>query len=378
MKSSLVQYDNLPQDIKHTLLPPPETKYITMVLLLKKSNKIVSYHYIICKPKKNICQLILTDNSIPPKLTTALYRNLPKNNHIYVAVSLKSPLLIDLIEKLVKLGFTSPYISDKSLLGRIDHSLIMVRSNSIISEREIDKNQTLMNIFYILQQYGSNNCSILIKFCRKALKFLRKTSKMGHSVNGDHSITQKELGGSLKVVDIQKYENRYVYKIGIDTRDLVHGKEETINLSPTRYNFHSHPEEAYVKHSVHKAWPSLSDYIGLFNLGNKTIFHCVATLEGIYIMSFGSYWVNKLKQIPLSFIKDNYKIDHKNRMDPFEYMTHINTLLYKNYPIFQIKYLPWEGASKTIFGVFYSKSGLTCLPSEKLFWSYEQTKKIFE
>lgn len=289
---------------------------------------------------------------------------LDKNASLWVYIPLKTENFMEQIQRFIEAGFSMPYIGATTPSGKkIPHSVCLVRKRGSKSnvKREI------LNVMYIIEQYkkGQDTCSMFARFSPNAISFLRKTSNMGHTKNGDGLTTQKELGGQLHVENIEQRGNKYVFVIGVDKNNVDSGEEEEVMVSPTRYNFHSHPKEAYVKHGVRYGWPSITDYLGYLKLGNNTIFHCVATLEGLYILSFGSYWVDRLNDVSKNFIKKNYDIDKKEVITPFEYVKKVSMIQYKNHPLFLVKFLPWTGASGTIFGVTYKKDGIRCEPNEK-------------
>lgn len=279
-----------------------------------------------------------------------------KPNVIWVCIPLQSKHFDNHISLLINLKFQHPYITDKTPCDQsMKHSMAM---SVHLNEKE-KESQDVINVQnavkYALEQYKNNECKIECKFDDEAIKFLQQASDMGHTKG-----IQKEITGKLYVKKVN-----LVFVIGVDKKIEI-GEEESVSIAPSRYNFHSHPREAYVRHSVKNAWPSLTDYLGFLQLGNNTIFHCVAGLEGVYIMSFGSHWVSKLKKIDKKFISDHYDFTkERNTESPLEYTKKINSILYHGYPIFNVKFLPWEMCN-TIFSVFYNKHGLNCFTSDKI------------
>jgi hypothetical protein len=232
---------------------------------------------------------------------------------------------------------------------------------------------TLNKVLYAIEQYKNNgqSCYLFAKLSPRAIGFLKEAPKIGISVEGN---SQKELTGELYVKDVIHENGKFIYIIDIDKNSIESGSQENVDVSATRYNFHSHPHEAYVRHSVEKAWPSVTDYLGYYKLGNNTIFHCVATLEGVYVLSFSPHWGSKLKKVSGKFIDKNFEIDHKEPYTPEEYVQKVNGILYKGHPIFEVKYFPWQNVD-SVFKVFYAQTGSSCLPSEQI---VEKYKKIHQ
>lgn len=322
-------------------------------------------YIVYCDKSKKICVInstISCHNNVN-KMIKLLERYLDPSYIIWVAVNITCPYFTNCIIQYANLGFIDPTITNKTPMNKtISHSVALIRY--LDGNNTKDPFTVILNVRYLLKQYKKHGCSMRVKFSNKAVRFLKKTSKMGHTKNSDHSITQKELTGNLYVDKIIEDNGEPLFIIGCAESAVEPGIEEEVNVSATRYNFHSHPEEAYVRHNVNKAWPSLTDYIGYLKLGTKTIFHCVATLEGIYILSFSKEWVKKLHKIDKKFIHKHYNIDHKHNITPYEYMNKINHILYKGAPIFIIKFLSWNQAVHTIFSVSYKKEGMNCRISD--------------
>lgn len=328
-----------------------------------KKKELNSNCYIVYNKKD--CQICLKNKYTDIEgICRQLSEQFPSTMVLWVSIPLSTEEFALSIKNCVKCGFARPYITDEMPFIK-PKSICMALSKinkGQSSHKHSHINRTILNSMYVLQQYKNNsdNCNIHAKFSDKAIKFLKGTSHRGHTKNKDRTVTQKELGGELYVSKIVKPNNDYIFIIDVNEKNVKPGAEEEVSVSATKYNFHSHPKEAYEKHRVEKAWPSLSDFMGYLQLGNRTIFHCVATLEGIYVMSFGDYWVNRLKDVKKDFVKKNYRIERDIDKTPFEYVKQVNNLKYKNYPIFVVKFLPWGTATKTIFSINYKKNGLSC------------------
>ncbi len=290
-----------------------------------------------------------------------LLTGLPSDTKLWIPVRVDKTQFTKLLEHYAEFGFNSPYVTEYTpVKTNIPLTIALSKFNTKLSPN----NNTVYEAKDVLKQKDSKSCLLYAQFSPQAITFLKKTSKLGITKNKDGSSSQKELSGDLTVSKIKNENNKFIYIISLNEKNVSSGSEEEVNVSPTRYNFHSHPEEAYVRHSVDKAWPSVTDYLGYLSLGTKTIFHCVATIEGIYIMSFGKYWMSKLDKVNKNFIKNNFNIDHKEKYTPEEYTSFVNKILYKNNPIYHVEFIPWNNASK-IFSVNYSKVGLNCLSTEK-------------
>lgn len=312
---------------------------------------VKSYHYVFVNDNK--VELCITDNCDTDDIHLILNDILQEfvigknNKEIFIFLPITNSKFDNLVEKMITYDLKDPKIESKfqETCLCLKHTSTPIHSSKF-TRREID---------YLLHHKNEEICGIQIKFNKDAIKFLRKASHIGHSHNKDNTISQKEISGELKVID---FSPEHIVTIGLDKNSIQLGKEENVNVSPSRYNFHSHPKEAYVRHSVEKAWPSVIDFLGILKLGNRTILHAVATLEGLYVISFTSHWLDKIDKIKSSFVDKNYDIDHSLNYTPLEYVNMVNQIKYRNHPIFYVQYKSWD--EDMIFSVYYGKDGLNC------------------
>jgi hypothetical protein len=333
---------------------------------------ISDHYYIMYNEKREICIIGSDCESYLPKILLALFSGLPPETLIWVGIDLSQKDFTNVLDTFVSNGFNSPYVTTLSpMYGDIPASAALTRQN-IPSDPDTSA-ATVNKVLYSIQQYKDDgrSCYLFAKLSPRAIGFLKEASKIGITVGKDGKKSQKELTGELYVKDVLQETGKFTYVIDIDKSSVESGQEENVDVSATRYNFHSHPHEAYVRHSVDNAWPSVTDYLGYHKLGNSTIFHCVATLEGLYVMSFSPHWGSNLKKVNRKFIDKNFEIDHKEPYTPDQYVDKINAILYKGYPIFDLKYFPWEKAD-SVFKVFYAQTGSSCLPCEQIVEKYKK------
>lgn len=329
---------------------------------------ITDHFYIMYNSKRKICILSPECEKYLPNLLSTLFTSLPPEAHLWVGIEIDGKEFISSIDTFISNGFNSPYLTVLSpLYGDIPTCIALSRQN--IQQDPNSSESTYNKVLYALEQYKSeeSSCKLYARLEPRAIKFLKSTSEVGLEIDKP----QKELTGELFVKGVIWDNNKFIYSIDIDKSSVESGQEENVDVSSTRYNFHSHPREAYVRHSVDKAWPSSTDYLGYHQLGEATIFHCVATLEGVYILSFHPHWGNKLKEVDRKFIETSYDIDKKSSLSPEQYVEKINSILYKGFPIYKIFFFPWNKAD-TIFQIFYPQTGSSCIPSQKIMEKYKK------
>jgi hypothetical protein len=339
-----------------------------------KQSKDIWLYY---NDSKNIC--IVPSSVIENKTFINICKNFDSKTLFWTCIDLKN--IKQNLDSVLDSGFLHPYITNVNPANQaVPVSMAFVyeqekkrkKGGYTITNKSSIKNK----ISHLIQDFKSGNeCTANVRISKEALAHLKKTSDTHSGFS-----SQKEMTGELYIKDVEvlftkgrakpsstegeNINKTSVYVIDLIKESIESGSEEEVDVAPTRYNFHSHPKEAYVRHSVSKAWPSQIDYNGYFKLGSNTIFHCVATLEGLYVMSFSSYWGKRLKEVPKSFISSNYKIPQNSKLTPEEYVKKINEIRYKGHPVFKVFYFTWDKAGE-VFQVYYPQIKNSCLATQE-------------
>ena len=323
-------------------------------------NSIIEVYYVIYNNEKKICEIRETIYNYEHLsiVVLAINKFLPKDIMIWTGVIEKD------FEKYVKVGFVDPYITNKSPLNhRFNEEGVAFFKNNV-PETDIDIKFVMNNVEYIKKNNLSKNCIVYARFTKSAVNFLKKINKPISKVNNKGNISQKELSGALVVKNILNINGQNIFELTEDPKSVETGMVEEVEAVWSRYNFHTHPKQAYINHNVTNGWPSCQDYIGFIDLRGETIFHTVVTLEGLYIISFSSYWVDKISQISKKFVIKKYDINHKRKISFQRYVEIVNNIKYKGKPLFVVKYMDWENTNQ-IFPAFYSKIKDTCVATEQ-------------
>ena len=215
-------------------------------------------------------------------------------------------------------------------------------------------------------------CTIKAKFGDKTIKDMRRLCEEPEK-NGDHN----EQASSMSAI---KGRSSDIYTIEINHDAMIKGDEVGVDIVPGLYNFHTHPRNAYEIYDVKLGWPSGQDYIGflLAFVEDDTIFHAVATLEGIYIISIHQDWfLNKkfTKKIG-DFISKNYTFSYNKGDTIGGYLNKINGIKYNDSDrIFIVKFFPWKEAH-TEFTISYAKIYDKCFTCEKEKKKFEKKLKL--
>ncbi len=334
-------------------------------------NSIKNSCYVYYSEKKDVCVLLDKCLSILQEILPAILSGFPQTTIIWLSLGLDD---VSLLNMCISNGFGDPYVTKTTpMFTDIPESLALVRRN--VPKEPISPTMIKNKAKHAIEQYKKGDgCELYAQLSDRSVNFLRKASDMGITISKNGKEIQKELTGELYVKDVILNKGKMVYVIDIDEDSVESGDQENVDVSPTRYNFHSHPRQAYVNHSVTKAWPSSTDYVGYKTLGANTIFHCVAAIEGVYIMSFTPYWGPNLNKISNNYIENKFDIDHREKYTPEEYVEKVNSILYKGHPIYNVMYYPWDNAGE-IFKVSYPPLGMSCPATQKTADVYKKVHK---
>ena len=271
------------------------------------------------------------------EITVERVEDIP-TEHCEVYVSLDNDMFVKIVDELAKRDFCMPKIMKKN------HKLYLNLSNQY--DNNLDTESLLNHINSTLEQLKNGHaCDVDIQISQETIDYLRNLP-ISH---------RKEHSGTLYTKEIKRQmPERYIHVLTFDDDSIVKGGDEDVSVAKSKFNFHSHPREAYLAHHVKRGWPSKTDYVGYYQLGNNTIFHCVTTLEGLYIISFRYKKVKGAEQ----FIKDNYDIDKKLSLTPQQFCDKVNSL---KSGIFKVEFATWSELPTKIFTIRYPKNGLNCI-----------------
>jgi hypothetical protein len=382
MYGFLINYHTIPktyEKILNKIGNPPESVFTVNVIFLMNSQtneiydiekmntdkfigNIVKVYFTLSK-NQDICELIFPPDLYFPKVLDIISSNMPQNAILWVSVDVNSDKYKNKLKIYAENGFRLPYIITKSPLQTHfpEFRVALIKQNK--DKNIIYSNQILLHVDYIMEQSIKPNCNIHIRLNNSAINFLKKLPLEGIKTTKSGELSQKEISGSLFIDNIDKIGNKIIFTIDVDKKSISSGEQETVIVQESKFNFHSHPKAAYIRHSVEKAWPSNKDYNGFVEL-KTTIFHCVSTLEGLYIISFTPYWCKHVKNINKNFIQNKFNIDHNESYTPEEYVSVVNNIKYKNKPLFNVIYIPWNKAN-TIFNITYAKNNNNCFPFDE-------------
>jgi hypothetical protein len=320
--------------------------------------------------KQRICEIIhVSSESSDNMMKIVEEKNLPKDTKVFVCLSLENPeTLLTLVPEYVDKGFSTTTIRTKSPLNN-DIGMYMLCLEKVDMKSSafsgVKTSVASSKMVYDAVEDWSNtkesNCKTKYALSNSAIDQLKTLSFSEPTKNKDSSMTQKEHAGAMYVSG----KNQDLNVLDINQNKWIEGKEQGVPIVEALYNFHSHPEEAYITNKVDKAWPSAQDYIGflLAVLEDNTILHIVVAIEGIYIISLSKYYAgNKDKLTPdvASFINGHFNYCGKLDNSISWFIKNINTVKYKGHPLFITEFIPWKEVSKD-FTIYHCKTNGKCM-----------------
>ncbi len=344
-------------------------------------NTVIGYSYIYLLKQKFIYEIVYIHNLSLSDIITTLEQE--KKYYTIWLCNLSNIPENDIINN----GFSDPHTTNISPCG------LKIDNKTICYFKRYDKKKSQSYIKNDIKFIKSN---VHNKHCGAYLKITQETKEYLHHLvykfkkSKTKKLEQIEVGGPLYIKDIIDEEDKLVHIVDINKDKCIFGKSESVNIPSSRVNFHSHPEDAYINNKVKYGWPSSSDYIGILKL-QKTIYHIVATKEGIYIITLNPIFKQTdihLKKLT-KFIDKNYDIDENKKIKLKDnsygkinsiekYINHINSIEYKHIkevppsPLFIVIYKSWNNALDTIY-IEYKKNDRGCVMDDDTY-NYCETK----
>ena len=322
---------------------------INFINSLSFVNLIIEYTYFQYDLNLKICELDRINYYTLSSVLESLISYIP--NDVKISVAVQIPIQNKkLIYKLISENFKNPNISKKSRIGKEFKSSMLF----LYKLNDVSTYDSTNEIAFKLMQYKTKSNILQFRFDNETIKRLKYFSKIGNSINGDKTITQKEISGCFKV---QKMNNQFVYILQFFDEKIKLGSEEGAEIIRCRFSFHSHPFGLYDIYKFKFGWPSNFDYLAyLQSVQNCTLFHIVISNEGIYIISLSYEWSKNtdftISDHLKSFILDKYKIRKTDSDLPLKkYINKVNQIKYKNKRIFNIEFRRWNHL-KIPFNIF--------------------------
>tara|TARA_B100000401_G_scaffold150625_1_gene100359 strand:- start:1063 stop:1821 length:759 start_codon:yes stop_codon:yes gene_type:complete len=245
-------------------------------------------------------------------------------------------------------------------------------------------------------------CECLSTFSNETVKYLEKlVYNNKHEVSGELVLTKSNNTVFTQYEDlincncIGKYFT-YVYLVSVD-EDITNGSENTAEMIESRFNFHVHPQNAYKMYDCELGWPSMDDYITFLQtfLKYDTAYHCVVSIEGIYVISVNPNMVETIYSLRdqdsndlfkkslkkyINIDKTGYRIEKGYKMNGITinsgqtYQDAINTFKFpdnsdvnpvlRNKILFKIAFLDWKDLKNPLvntgFCVTFPRINNTC------------------
>jgi len=291
--------------------------------------------------KDNLIHLQIADLAFLKKTLNLIHTSYP-NFDILTHSNIND---ISRISTLLKFNFYNPLILKKSPVDNTIFSkpmLCLTKYKSPQASKNIIHHVTTLNdIYYTLDQFlnHQNMCSLTMKLTTNTINYIKT---LPYEKNG---AVQNEIVGSFILSSITKNKTcKFVYTLDVDTNSIKYGTEENVEAVNSKYNFHSHPEQAYIKYNVKNAWPSSDDCVAFIKTYIKfdTIFHIVVSIEGIYVISLGKHFIGdyNINEVEKK-VRKIYEVSDKLSVDGYLKKIEACDLLV-------IQFVKWDSVNKPI------------------------------
>jgi hypothetical protein len=314
--------------------------------------------YLMYDPEREVAEIAKSDGNMVAYIVSASLYYLPENTTLVAATGTSRGEW----EPYVRYGFRNPFLSSRTpLLGQgKGEMLILSRCNAVVEKPEAGP-----AVEYLLKQSGrSSACSVTYRLTGEAHRYLKSLASGGSSLNGDGSVSQKEVSGILRVVRVEKGG---IHVLEVDRDSLKLGEEEGAVPAKSLYTFHSHPREAYERNGVSVAWPSCQDFHSYLTLAvlHNTIAHFVATLEGLYVVSLSKYWARRkdeLRKNSLEFVRKAYDVKRTEGRTPEWFVQETKKVKFGDHPLFVVQFEKWSTNPR--MHAFFSRAESNCLADQ--------------
>jgi hypothetical protein len=300
-------------------------------------------------------------------ILSLLYENFPHDFKIKLSLKLKENFVNEYLPLLNYFSFPK--------FDNLNSTIILYKINDLKESKLKDNISLLIHVLYSLEGKGKD-CKVYIKLTNNSISKLKLLQKM--IFHSDKKFKGLEVSDKF---NISKIELEKVFpKLTLDISENFNkiGNDYMVDVVYSKYTFHTHPTKTYQKFNVKYAWPSYQDlesFLVLFQM-EFTIFHIVATQEGIYTIQINPKFIPYIQSLSEDQIKEltkkNYSVPYpeigkdiqKNKVStPQEYISIINKKKLKKDlpPALIINFIEWDKVDKNlIFEVDYYSSDNVC------------------
>lgn len=345
--------DDVIESFKKTKNLPYTVKDLILIGNFKNGyNQKLLKNYIAISTDGNTVQLFINrsdcvDRILESALNT-LIEEYPYDTDIKAIIDLSKKDFNKTVHTLCKFGFSSPGINKSEKL------LILSRKN-IPGKKSKNFQQNIKKVVYMLENFVHNNtknsCELTVKLSRDAIDTLHSLVNQSFFMKNDDQI-QREFSGVFQISNVNNTDGKLEVLLEIDTEKISSGAEDEVDGFEYPFTFHTHPRNTYDIQEVKYAWPSIDDIKTVMHIIFKSngLVHVLASKEGLYIISVGERWIDRIKNLPDNSNLSHYKIpypmkDEGEPLTPEEYVYKINQN--QDLPL-EIQYFSWSDAHEDI------------------------------
>jgi len=211
------------------------------------------------------------------------------------------------LELYIKNGFRDPHITNVDTGGRaLPFTVIGFYYKPSEPVLDTYKNgMVLYNEHFVVY----DRLKVIYKFDKEVLEQLYSFTQKDREYGGVLD-SRSECGSTFQFDDTQKrfYKQLQITKI----ESAEKPNDCTVNISPEKITFHSHPKVCYASTKTYVGWPSSNDMLILINEYTKRRKHYVITIEGIYSLELTQTFIMNLIPSELKIISELVRKEYVN------------------------------------------------------------------
>lgn len=331
------------------------TKKFVPIIILENKKQIYLFH----------SSSFLVENI--KDILSLLYENFPHDFKIKISLKLKENFVNDYLPLFNYFSFPK--------FDNLKSSIILYKINDLKESKMKDNISLLIHVLHSFEG-NEKDCKVFIKLNNNSISKLKSLQKI--IFHSDKKFKGLEISDKFNISKIELEKG--FPKLTLDISDHFNkiGNDDTVDVVYSKYTFHTHPKKTYQKFNVKYAWPSYQDlesFLVLFQM-EFTIFHIVATQEGIYTIQINPDFIPFIQTLTedqiKEFTKKHYSVPYpeigktslKNKATtPQEYISIINQKKFKKDlpPALRINFIDWDKVDKNLtFEVDYYSSDNVC------------------
>lgn len=311
---------------------------------------------------------------------TEVPAHLDRDDQVYLLIDMEK-MDAPYLDRAISYGFRDPVIITSHhyrFLGEDSPPKLCLHLSPAVEMSDENRDHVWKQIKYSMYHFNTEGvCQTRLQLDRPSLEFLYYHTRH-HRFKSDTNKrgNQREISGKFQMIP----SDPDLVQVTIDPQSTKVGDKENASYHESVGSFHTHPYEAYKRHSVCVAFPSGDDFattLYLYATGTGA-FHVLSSIEGIYVITLKPSFVRKhpprevfanmkkwenyvMKRYDIGYPECSLDRDNHAFWGRYigKYLKKMNKL-----KVFYIQFKPWEKAHEP-FDWQYRAMSSNCVVSDK-------------